>query len=529
MQLAGKEYRVEENRTLRKKLWIAAAIYAVVIFAILIIANTEKIDLWIANIFCIFRPVITGLIIAYLCNPVFRVFERRIFFRIRFPKLRRALSLLCAFLAFLILIALVLLLIIPQLIESIMAFTQNYNTYFTDAINQLNGFIDGINGIFAQILQKDTLIRPIDLSNTPNLLGMIFGSDGLLEKFSIEFDSIVGALSRTFSAITDFILGLFIAIYLLSTKEKRAAQIMKFRRAFFSSQVNTHLSRVFSTAHRSFGGFLVGKLLDSLIIGILTYIITSIFGIQYAILISSFVGITNIIPVVGPIIGAIPTAFILLLSQPDKVLIYILIIIFIQQLDGNIIGPKILGENTGVSSLCVIIAITTMGAIWGLTGMLLGVPLFATVLEVFDLYVTDTLQKKGLPSGLGNYYASDITVNSSEDLRHNSGKLFSALERAYIHTEKLIKNDASAPLTRKQIFCYRFYKLAIRLRLINALSEEAMAHYAIEETVKEAETASDEAFKQYIEARHAEKSSEEDTLAESENSNADDAADSGKE
>lgn len=491
---------MEENKALKKKLWIAAAIYAGMIFLILILANTEKIDQWLSGVFRIFRPVTTGLIIAYLCNPVFRFFERRVFFRIRFPKARRSLSLLCAFLAFLLLIALILLLIIPQLIDSITSFTKNYQSYFSSAIGQLNGLIEAVNGIFAQVLQKDALIDPIDPSSLPNLLGTVFGSNGLLAKFSIEFGSVVGAISRTFSAITDFILGLFIAIYLLSTKEKRAAQFMKLRRAIFSDRINTLITQVLSTAHRTFGGFLIGKLLDSLIIGILTYIITSLFGIQYALLISTFIGITNIIPVVGPIIGAVPTAFILLLSQPEKVLIFVLIIIFIQQLDGNIIGPKILGENTGISSLCVIIAITTMGTVWGLTGMLLGVPLFATVLELFEIFIIDKLQKKGLPSGLGNYYASDVIADPSSDIRKRSGKRLSALEREYLHTERLIKNDVSVQLTKKQVFCYRLYKLGVRVRLIDTLSEEVLLRYALEETAKEAETASDEAFQTYMEA-----------------------------
>lgn len=496
---------MEEKKSLRNRIWLAAAIYAGVIFAVLMIANTEKINAWLSDIFRIFRPIVIGLVTAYLCNPFFRFFERKVFFRLRPPKLRRAISLLCAFLMFLVIIALLLLLILPQLIDSISTFTQNYNSYFSSAVNKLNDIIHGMNGLLAQLLQRDAILQPIDPGSLPNLLGSFFGSEGLLAKFSFQFDSVVNAVSQTFSAITDFILGMFIAIYLLSSKEKRAAQMMKLRRALFNDRINEHITRFISTANDSFGGFFVGKLLDALIIGILTYILTSIFGIHYALLISTFVGVMNIIPIVGPIIGAIPTAFILLLSQPDKVLIYILIILLVQQLDSNIIAPKILGENTGVSSLCVIIAITTMGNLWGLAGMLLGVPLFATVLELTELYIIDRLQKKGLPSGLGNYYAPDTAVDPSKDIHGRAHRILEALEREYLRTERAIRLDVTAPLTKKQAFCYRIYHVGMHLRLFNAPSENALVQYAIDEAIKEAEATSNAAFDAHIKALSAAK------------------------
>ncbi len=511
---------VEEKRALRKKIWLAAAIYAGVIFAILIIANTEKINLWLSGVFRIFRPIVIGLVAAYLCNPFFRFFERKIFFRLRPPKLRRAISLICAFLMLLLMVALLLLLILPQLFESITTFTKNYNSYLSSAINKLNDIVHGINGFFARFIQKDTLLQPIDPQSLPNLLGSFFGSEGILAKFSLEIGSIINALSQTLSAITDFILGLFIAIYLLSTKEKRAAQLMKLRRAIFNDRINEHITRFISTADDSFGGFFTGKLMDSLIVGVLTYVLTSIFDIHYALLISTFIALTNIIPIIGPVIGAIPTAFILLLSQPDKVLIYILIIVLIVQIDNNIIAPKILGENTGVSSLCVLIAITTMGNLWGLIGMLLGVPLFATVLELVELYIIDRLQKKGLPSGLGNYYAPDTIVDPSRDIQSHTHRLVAALEREYLRTERCIRMDVTAPLTKKQIFYYRIYRLGMRLRLINEPSESAVVQYSIDETLLAAEKASEAAFQAHMKAFNATKEQPKEAVATDEHTRA---------
>ena len=182
---------------------------------------------------------------------------------------------------------------------------------------------------------------------------------------------------------------------------------MRLRRALFSDEANAQITRFCGIADRSFGGFLEGKLIDSAIIGVLVYIALSIFKVPYAILIATIVGITDIVPVVGPFIGVIPSAVIILLTDPIKVIPFLLCILIVQQIDGNIIAPKILGENTGVSSLCVMIAITVMGAIWGLAGMVLGVPLFATVIELTNEFLNKRLQDKGL--------STEIDDNGTEE------------------------------------------------------------------------------------------------------------------
>ena len=205
-------------------------------------------------------------------------------------------------------------------------------------------------------------------------------------------------IEDAFFVITDIIFGLFISIYLLAGKERIYAQVMRTRKALFNQRINERITRVCDIADRSFGGFLRGKILDSTIVGVLVYIIISIMEVPYALLIAVLIGITDIVPVVGPFIGVIPSAVIILLTNPIKVIPFLLCILIVQQIDGNIIAPKILGENTGVSSLCVMIAITVMGAIWGLAGMVLGVPFFATIIELTNEFLNKRLQKKGLPT-----------------------------------------------------------------------------------------------------------------------------------
>jgi predicted PurR-regulated permease PerM len=174
---------------------------------------------------------------------------------------------------------------------------------------------------------------------------------------------------------------------LLINKEKRYAQIMRFRRAFLSDKVNTFITTVCTTADRSFGGFLRGKILDSSIVGVLVYCLISLVGVPYAILLAVIVAITDIVPVIGPFIGVIPSAVIVLLTDPGKVIPFLLCILLVQQIDGNILAPKILGENTGISSLCVIIAISTMGSLFGLIGMIIGVPLMAVIYDLVRKFV----------------------------------------------------------------------------------------------------------------------------------------------
>ena len=186
--------------------------------------------------------------------------------------------------------------------------------------------------------------------------------------------------------------------------EKRMAQIRKFRKAMFSKKTDDRIEEVVTLADKTFGGFIFGKILDSLVIGILTFVMLAIFDVSpYNLLIATFVGITNVIPVFGPFIGAIPSFFIVLISNPEKAFLFLVLILIIQQLDGNIIGPKILGDNTGVSSLCVIIAIAICSTLWGVMGMIIGVPIFAVVIELIKRMLEKRLIAKGEPTDTLEY------------------------------------------------------------------------------------------------------------------------------
>ena len=374
-------------------LWIILAALA----ALFVIIKRESFSAFITQIFRILRPVIIGAVIAYLCNPIFRMFEKRIFSFVHAFTARRVLSLIGTYIVLALIFVVLLMLIIPQLLTSVLDFLQNYEALLASALENVNGLLDNINGaLHLQIphvkpeMISDGLNWVVKNINVDELMNRLLSGNTILVIFEYIGD--------TFYVLTDIIFGLFISLYLLAGKEKLYAQIMRTRKALFNSRINERITRICTIADESFGGFLRGKLLDSSIVGVLVYIIISIMDVPYALLIAVLIGITDVVPVVGPFIGVIPAAVIILLTDPIKVIPFLLCILIVQQIDGNIIAPKILGENTGVSSLCVMIAITVMGAIWGLAGMVLGVPLFATIIELTNEFLNKRLKDKGLPT-----------------------------------------------------------------------------------------------------------------------------------
>lgn len=247
---------------------------------------------------------------------------------------------------------------------------------------------------------------------------------------------------------------------------------MKFRKAYFSERVNARLTHNLTVADRSFGGFLRGKILDSTIVGILVYLTCLIFQIPYAVLVAVVVGITDIIPVIGPFLGVIPTAIIILLTDPIKVIIFLISILVIQQIDGNIIAPKILGENTGVSSLCVLIAIIVMGNLWGLVGMLVGVPLFATVIELIKWYLEKRLQEKKLAEETDSIPQGTLP----EPLEASGGSPSDPNEQK----KAAVLQGGAGNLTQTEHIQLRIYALAKKYRVFHDMTDQTMTDFAAE-------------------------------------------------
>ena len=433
------------------------ALYTVlaVLALVFIIIKRESYSAFIGQIFRILRPVIIGAVFAYLCNPIFRMFEGRVFQRVRSFTPRRVLSLIATYVVVALIFVVLLMLIIPQLFASVLEFLENYETLLANSMENINGFIEQINASFGlQIpavnlaMLKQGVDWVVQNVNIEALMNRVLSGNTILLLFEYIEDA--------FFVITDVIFGLFISLYLLSGKERLYAQIMRTRKALFNSRINERITRICTIADESFGGFLRGKLLDSTIVGILVYIVISIMDVPYALLISVIIGITDIVPVVGPWVGVIPSAVIIILTDPIKVIPFLFAILIVQQIDGNIIAPKILGENTGVSSLCVMIAITVMGAVWGLAGMVLGVPLFATIIELGNEFLNKRLEKKGL--------STEIEDSISEDNKKHK-----------LRREKISLSNGFGPLTKEEKTRLLSYSLACKYDLYDKQDNATLA------------------------------------------------------
>ena len=470
------------HKQINKKWLIGAIVYALAFLFVLMIANLNMVNEWLGKALLVLRPVLIGLVLAYFCNPLFRLFERNLFFKVRPIRLRRVLSLIFTYLIVFLILLFFLLLLIPQLVSSISNFVESYDVYMDKLIGYANEVIVSLNNRFSGSGSEIPLLNAEGIKTSISDFFVSIDNDTIMEWVqSIDIVFVGELLQNVFSILTDIIFGFFISLYLLNSKEKRYAQIMRMRKALFSDSVNERITDICTITNRSFGGFFRGKLLDSFIIAILVYIAIWLYGIEYPLLIATIIGITDIVPIIGPIIGVFPAGLIILLSQPEKLIPFIIIIILVQQLDGNIISPKILGENTGVSSLCVIIAIATMGTLWGFAGMVMGVPLFATILELSDRFLEQKLKAKGRPSDTEQYY-QDISAAKSPRKRKRS-TWFARYQKKMLRLKQENFTDGGiGDLTKFEKLQLQTYSMACKFNIFSDFSEESLEQFAAAES-----------------------------------------------
>ena len=415
----------------QKVYMIAALAVATVGILLYAIVNVGAIKEFVGRVWMIFAPVIYGFCLAYLCNPIMKVFDDHVFKKIKFPGLRRGLSLTMTTLIVLAIIALLLGILVPEIVRSIQRLIANYDTYLDEIIGLLNEGIARLENLLGRASAEGTqYIDPEELKTalTKAINSVFDSSKSLLEQISDLFNEnssstlkkildklfpYTGTLiGKVYVFIIDAFFSILIAFHLLATKETRLAQVKKMRRALFTKEQNKFINNVLNIINNSFGSYIEGKMLDSAIIFVLCLVTFWIFDIsEYFVLIAVLIGITDIIPIVGPFIGAIPGAFIILITNPSKLLLYIILVLLIQQLEGNIISPKILGDQMGVSALCVLISIVVMGAIFegSPIALILSVPLFAVMVELGKMFIEARLVKKGFPTDTAEYFRGATT------------------------------------------------------------------------------------------------------------------------
>ncbi|AIY81821.1 AI-2E family transporter [Clostridium botulinum] len=335
----------------------------------------------ISGIIVILQPFIIGFSIAYILNFILKFYEKKLN---KYSKLKakRGLGLVLTYITAMLLVGLFIQFVLPQLIQSIIGLVNDVPKFINESTKFINKLMLDLN------ISEEYL--PLINNNFNEFINYII-------KIATNLLPVLGSfVTKIASSIWNIVLGVIISIYLLIDKEKFCAMSKKVTYAIFFKNAAEKIIEITHRSNDTFGKFLMGKILDSFIIGILTFIILTVFRMPYAILISVIVGITNIIPFFGPFIGAIPSVIIILFVSPIKALWFLLIILVIQQIDGNIIGPKILGDSIGISAFWILFSILFAGKFLGLIGMIIGVPLFAVVYSIIKEIVEANLKKKGL-------------------------------------------------------------------------------------------------------------------------------------
>ena len=337
------------------------------------------------------QPLFVGIALAYVLCPVEKRLERLLGRAKGLGRFARPLSVLLTMIAALAILVLFCALVVPQLVDSISGLVRDLPKLLETQLEKLNRYLKSDNDAAAAVMQ---MIE----SSENSLLAWI--RTNLLATVSTVATSILSMGS----ALINTVVSVVVTIYLLLGREHYLAQC---RKLFLSVSRNERFNRAVFEAltqtNRIFNGFISGKLLDSLIVGIICFVCLSLLRMPYALLISVIVGMTNIIPMFGPFIGAVPSAFLLLLVSPMKCLIFLVFIIILQQVDGNIIGPRILGNSTGLSALYVTVAMLLFGKLMGFFGMIVGVPLFATLYYIVKRLAEYSLRKQGLPADTKEY------------------------------------------------------------------------------------------------------------------------------
>ena len=380
----------------------ALAVLLLLVAAVFVVMRWSLVAALRAKIAHILAPVIYGAVFAYLLNPVYNRVQAVVMKltkdiipdetgRKRLGGFLGTLASLCLLIA--VVVGLISMLI-PQLISSIRGVMET----LPSSINNLEIWLEKVLAdnpdLEQQVMQHygaaaDYLQNWLTNVVVPNIYRII--------------GSVSSGVVLVVQAVFDILIGLIVMVYLLNMKEKLLAQAKMIIYGVFPLKIANKVIEEGRYVHQVFGGFIIGKLLDSLIIGLICFVLLGFANMPYVLLVSVIVGVTNVIPFFGPFIGAIPSAFLILLSDPMKCLYFLIFVLLLQQFDGNILGPKILGDSTGLPSFWVLFSILLFGGLMGFVGMIIGVPTFAVIYRLVTEFTTWRLGKKALSGNIDEY------------------------------------------------------------------------------------------------------------------------------
>lgn len=402
---------------------------------VFIFIRWDSVQIGIKNINKIFAPITYGAILAYLLAPIYnRTLKHagQLFTTaVKNEKRRHSIAKFTATIVSLVVLFVVIVgliwMVLPEVVRSIMTVINSLPSnaeslsLWIQTVFANNPEVEVvILDVYNQAMEKFITWSTTDL--VPNLERIISGV------FSGVFVGVVGVVNL----VMDGIIGIIVMVYLLNIKDTLCAQAKKGIYGFFALPLANEIIEKFRFIHGVFGGFITGKILDSAIIGVICFFCLSIMRMPYVLLISVIIAVTNIIPFFGPFIGAVPSAILLLLVSPIQCLYFLIFIFLLQQFDGNILGPKILGDSTGLSSFWVLFSILVFGGILGPVGMIIGVPLFAVIYRLISERIVVLLQRKKLSENTADYgeldYIDETSMQyislhpSNQEEEENNGK-----------------------------------------------------------------------------------------------------------
>lgn len=410
--IGGKEAALNgENkpgRAFMRKVMPAALIIVIVIF---ILARFTEVGRVIGGFWDIVKPVFFGMGLAFLMNPIMRFFEKLLLRlcpqgkagctekkKAWYRRFARVVSTILALLVIVAMVAGFLVAVVPQFVEAVQYLSDNL---YDKIVGVLDWADELTNYRFADTMERARTDGRINV-------WIDTAEKWVMDYFHLgEEDNVIHTVTemgrQVGRSLVNGVVALFIAVYLLISKESYKGHIKRLIYGTFRRDIAELTLDVVRKAHDIFYGFIIGKIMDSIIIGMICFVSMLIMGLPYALICSFIVGVTNIIPVFGPYIGAVPTVILLFVNQPGQGILFLIYIIILQQVDGNLIGPKILGDSTGVSPFWVIVAIVVGGGLFGFFGMLLGVPTVAVLLYLLDRLMEHRTRQKGLPTEAEEY------------------------------------------------------------------------------------------------------------------------------
>lgn len=397
----------------RKYLTIAVyATCAVIVsaIAVMIIFNFDSVMAKLSAVGAIASPIVIGIFCAYLLNPLMTNFENGLFRKLSTSENKktrgkaRALSLTLTMLVVVMVLALVVIMVIPQLVENLVSIFSNMDSYIATIKNWLNDIFEDHPEMI------EFFGNPLD--DFSDFIGRIW------KQYSTELMGIAGNVAAMVWAVLDtmknLIIGLTISIYLLARKEMFIGQTKKLIFSFLKVEKAQRFLGICREASKKFLGSIIGKIIEAFVVALLCFIGTTVMGLPYALLISAIMFVFNLIPYIGPFIGAIPCAILLLLSNdPIQALWFVIFVLVLQTVDGNILAPWILGDSTGLPAVWILISILVGGGLFGMLGMFLGVPVCAVVYMLFKDFIENRLKKRKLPRSTSEY-AKDVSYITPE-------------------------------------------------------------------------------------------------------------------